>query len=188
MVFEMPVYEVFIDGKPRKIELTKTGENIFAAKMDGKPLKIELPTERLDLEKGFSIKIDDKIYQVSLPELKREEPFSVKVEEAVFKAEVKTSTKKPTLTTFEPTTVTPTTRPVETKPTVEGAVTAPMTGKILSIKVKKGEQVKAGQVLCILEAMKMENEIAAPKSGTVQEILVSEGASVSEGEALFIIV
>jgi biotin carboxyl carrier protein len=62
-----------------------------------------------------------------------------------------------------------------------------MTGKILSIKVKKGEQVKAGQVLCILEAMKMENEIAAPKSGTVQEILASEGSSVGEGETLFII-
>ncbi|MEM3696732.1 MAG: biotin/lipoyl-containing protein [Candidatus Bathyarchaeia archaeon] len=183
----MPVYEVFIDGKPRKIELTKTGENTFTVNLDGKPLKVELHAERLTLEKGFSINIDGKTYGVSLPELKREGPFSVKVEEAVFKAEVKIPTRKPTLTTFEPTTVTPTIRPVETRAAVEGAVTAPMTGKILSIKVKKGEQVKAGQVLCILEAMKMENEIAAPKSGAVQEILVSEGSSVSEGEALFII-
>ncbi|MEM3699995.1 MAG: biotin/lipoyl-containing protein [Candidatus Bathyarchaeia archaeon] len=184
----MPIYEVLIDGKPRKIELTKTGENTFSVILDGKPLKVELPAEKLTLEKVFSIKIDDKTYQVNLPELKREEPFSVKVEEAVFKAEVKAPTRKPIPTTFEPTTVTPTIRPVETKPAVEGTVTAPMTGKILSIKVKKGEQVKAGQVLCILEAMKMENEIAAPKSGTIQEILVSEGSSVNEGEALFIIV
>ncbi|MDI6691161.1 MAG: biotin/lipoyl-binding protein [Candidatus Bathyarchaeota archaeon] len=184
----MPVYEVYIDGKPRKIELTKIGENAFTVKIDGKPLKVELLTQKLELEKGFSIKIDDEKYQVNLPELKREELFSVRVEEAVFKAEVKTPTRKPTLTTFEPTTVTPTIRPVEPKPTLEGAVTAPMTGKILSIKVKKGEQVKAGQVLCILEAMKMENEIAAPKSGIVQEILVSEGSSVNEGEALFVII
>lgn len=185
---KMPVYEVFIDGKPRKIELTKTGEKTFEVKVDGKPLKVELETEKLELEKGFFINIDGKKYQVNLPELKREEPFSVKVEEAVFKAEVKTSMRKLALATFEPTTVAPAKRPAEPKPAVEGAVAAPMTGKILSIKVKKGEQVKVGQVLCILEAMKMENEIAAPKSGTVQEILVSDGSSVSEGEALFIIV
>ncbi|MGQ9539272.1 MAG: biotin/lipoyl-containing protein, partial [Candidatus Bathycorpusculaceae bacterium] len=59
--------------------------------------------------------------------------------------------------------------------------------KILSIKVKKGEQVKAGQVLCILEAMKMENEIAAPMAGTIREVLVSEGASVNDGDPLFVI-
>ncbi|MEM3622559.1 MAG: biotin/lipoyl-containing protein [Candidatus Bathyarchaeia archaeon] len=184
----MPVYEVFIDGKPRKIELAKTGENTFIVKMDGKPLKVELLAEKPKLEKGFSINIDGKTYGVSLPELKREEPFSVKVEEAVFKAEIKTPIKKPIVTTVETAPVTPITRTVELKPAMEGAVSAPMTGKILSIKVKKGEQVKAGQVLCILEAMKMENEITAPKSGTVQEILISEGSSVSEGEALFIII
>jgi biotin carboxyl carrier protein len=62
-----------------------------------------------------------------------------------------------------------------------------MTGKILSVKVKKGEQVKLGQVICILEAMKMENEITAPKAGTVREVHVSEGSSVSEGEPLFVV-
>ena len=50
------------------------------------------------------------------------------------------------------------------KVAVEGAVTAPMTGKIVKVKVKKGDQVKASQVLCVIEAMKMENEISAPKS------------------------
>ncbi|MEM2368086.1 MAG: biotin/lipoyl-containing protein, partial [Candidatus Bathyarchaeia archaeon] len=73
------------------------------------------------------------------------------------------------------------------KQVVSGTVTAPMTGKIISIKVGKGEQVKAGQVLCILEAMKMENEITAPVAGTVREILVSEGVSVNEGDPLFVI-
>lgn len=184
---KMPVYEIFIDGKPRKIELTKTGEKTFEAKVNGKPLKVELEAEKLELEKVFFINIDGKTYQVNLPELKREEPFSVKVEEAIFKAEVKTSIIKPALSTLESTLAVPTKRAVEPKQAMEGAVTAPMTGKILSIKVKKGEQVKAGQVLCVLEAMKMENEIASPKSGTVQEILVSESSSVSEGETLFII-
>ncbi|MGQ9530439.1 MAG: biotin/lipoyl-containing protein [Candidatus Bathycorpusculaceae bacterium] len=184
----MPIYEVFIDGKPRKIELTKSGEKTFTVKIDDKPLKVELEVEKPDLEKSFSVKIDDKIYQINLSELKRDAPFPIKVEEATFKVEVKTSITKPTFTTVEPAIrVTPTEKIVEPRRAIEGAVTAPMTGKILSIKIKKGDHVKAGQVLCILEAMKMENEITASKSGTVQEILVSEGSSVNEGETLFII-
>jgi biotin carboxyl carrier protein len=72
-------------------------------------------------------------------------------------------------------------------PLVEGAVPAPMAGKIVSIKVKKGETVKAGKVLCVLEAMKMENEIASPKTGMVEEIKVQEGKAVNEGDILMII-
>jgi acetyl-CoA/propionyl-CoA carboxylase biotin carboxyl carrier protein len=53
--------------------------------------------------------------------------------------------------------------------------------------VKRGDKVQANQVLCVIEAMKMENEIAAPKAGTVQEVTVSEGAPVNEGETLLVI-
>ncbi len=70
---------------------------------------------------------------------------------------------------------------------VEGAVSAPMPGKILDIKVSVGEQVKKGQVLMILEAMKMENEIVAPKDGTVKEIKVNVGDTVNRGDPLIVI-
>ena len=183
----MPVYEIFIDSKPRKIELTKTGENSFTVKIDDKSLSIELPVDKLDLEKVFSIKIDGKTYQIELPRIDWGKPFPIKVEETTFKAEVKTPRKKPALTAFEPTPLTPSRKAMVTKQVVEGTVTAPMTGKILSVKVKKGDQVELGQVVCILEAMKMENEITAPKDGTVREVYVSEGSSVSEGEPLFIV-
>ncbi len=69
-------------------------------------------------------------------------------------------------------------------PAGEGVVTAPMPGKILRILVKEGEQVKTGQGLLILEAMKMENEIPAPKDGVVKKILVKEGDTVDTGQAL----
>ncbi len=68
-----------------------------------------------------------------------------------------------------------------------GAVTAQIAGRIVRVNVKPGDAVKAGDVLLILEAMKMENEIKAPKDGTVKEVLVSEGARVSEGDALVVI-
>jgi biotin carboxyl carrier protein len=180
----MPVYEVFIDGKPRKIELTKTGESSFAVKTGDKSLTIELPTDKLDLRKGFSMKIDGKAYRIELPEVCLEKLFPVKVEELTFRAEVKTVARKPALTAVEQTFVTPTEKAMTPRQAVEGAITAPMTGRILSVRVKKGEQVKAGQILCVLEAMKMENEIASPKTGTVREVYVSEGSSVSEGEPL----
>jgi biotin carboxyl carrier protein len=180
----LPVYEIFIDGKPRKIELTKTSEGSFTAKIDDEPLSIELPSEKLSLEKEFSIKIDGKNYRVGLHEFERDKVFPLKVEEASFKAEVKTPARKSASTTFEPAPVAPTRRAASADKALEGDITAPMTGKILSVRVSKGDQVKANQIVCVLEAMKMENEIAAPRAGTVQEVYVSEGSSVSEGEVL----
>jgi biotin carboxyl carrier protein len=59
-----------------------------------------------------------------------------------------------------------------------------MPGTILSINVKVGDTVKKGQVLCILEAMKMENEIMAGGDGTVATVAVSQGDSVSTGQVL----
>ena len=66
-------------------------------------------------------------------------------------------------------------------------VKAPMPGNILDVKVKVGDTVKAGTVLCVLEAMKMENEIPAPKDGTVAQVVVTKGASVNAGDALVIL-
>lgn len=74
--------------------------------------------------------------------------------------------------------------PATPAPAGEGVVTAPMPGKILRILVKEGEQVKTGQGLVVLEAMKMENEIPAPKDGVVKKILVKEGDTVDTGQAL----
>ena len=67
------------------------------------------------------------------------------------------------------------------------AVNAPMPGTILKVNVTQGQAVKEGDVLCILEAMKMENEIMAPKSGTVTQVLVSKGSSVDTGAPLVVI-
>ena len=64
------------------------------------------------------------------------------------------------------------------------AVTAPMPGKILGVKASAGQVVKRGQVLLILEAMKMENEIVAPQDGTVATINVAVGDSVEPGATL----
>lgn len=63
-------------------------------------------------------------------------------------------------------------------------VNAPMPGKILSVKVKVGAAVKKGDVILILEAMKMENEVVAPADGTIASVDVNEGATVEAGDVL----
>ena len=66
-------------------------------------------------------------------------------------------------------------------------VDSPMPGTILKVNVAAGQTVNEGDLLVILEAMKMENEIFAPKGGTVTQVLVEKGASVNTGDVLVVI-
>ena len=67
------------------------------------------------------------------------------------------------------------------------AVNAPMPGNILKVNVAQGQAVKEGEVLVILEAMKMENEIVAPRAGTVAQVVVSKGSVVDTGAPLVVL-
>lgn len=64
------------------------------------------------------------------------------------------------------------------------AVTSPMPGTILDVKVSVGQSVKKGDVICVLEAMKMENEIPAPKDGVIASVNVQKGATVAANDTL----
>ncbi|WFA07719.1 DUF2118 domain-containing protein [Tissierella sp. Yu-01] len=66
-------------------------------------------------------------------------------------------------------------------------VEAPMPGTILKVNVSEGQQIKAGDVLLILEAMKMENEILSPRDGKVVSVATSAGTSVNTGDKLAVI-
>ena len=80
--------------------------------------------------------------------------------------------------------------PVAAAPAASGAgesITSPMPGNILSVNVSAGDTVKKGQVLMILEAMKMENEIMSPCDGKVVSVSVAKGAAVESGTLLCVI-
>jgi acetyl-CoA/propionyl-CoA carboxylase biotin carboxyl carrier protein len=68
-----------------------------------------------------------------------------------------------------------------------GAVTSPMQGTLLKVLVAEGDTVTAGQVICVVEAMKMENEIAAPRDGAVTELDVTAGQSISSGQLICVV-
>ena len=70
---------------------------------------------------------------------------------------------------------------------VAGGVTAPLSGRVLRVAAAAGDAVEAGQLLLVLEAMKMENEINAPRAGTVKDVPVAEGDQVAEGDTLAVL-
>lgn len=182
----MPEYEIYVNGKPKKIELIRSGEDSYAAKIDGKSRSFSAPKNALALDKPFAVKLDGKSYKVEVARTEQTREISITVNKTPFKIEVKIPARKAAFAAFEPTTIV-TRRAFANKQVLEGAINAPMTGKIVSIKVSKGDSVKTNQVLCVIEAMKMENEIAASKAGIVREVLVSVGSPVSEGDPLVVI-
>ncbi|MGY3779174.1 biotin/lipoyl-containing protein [Isobaculum melis] len=114
--------------------------------------------------KTYEINVNGKVYQVGVKE----------IDEATYKNH-----------TQQAETVS---APAATAAPVTGGsgatVSAPMPGVLLKIAVNVGDQVKAGQLLCLLEAMKMENEIVAPEDGVVSAIHVKQGEQVEAGAVL----
>jgi pyruvate carboxylase subunit B len=78
-------------------------------------------------------------------------------------------------------------KPQKTKNVQKGSVAAPMQGMILTIKVKVGSEVKEGDVLAMIEAMKMQNAIHSPHTGVVREVLVHEGEIVNSGDVIMVV-
>ena len=68
-----------------------------------------------------------------------------------------------------------------------GELVSPLQGTVLKVAVEKGAQVDEGALICVIEAMKMENEITAPSAGTVEELGVSEGGSIATGDTIAVI-
>ena len=110
--------------------------------------------------KAYKVTVNGNVYEITL--------------EVVDKADIKAA----------PAPVAAAPAPVASAPAGGEAIKAPMPGTILKVNVSNGQAVKKGDVLFVLEAMKMENEIMAPADGTVSSVNVNAGASVEAGSVL----
>lgn len=138
--------------------------------------------------KYYNVTVDGKVYQVAVEETSF---YSAAPAAAPVPMAAPTPVAAPA-PAAAPATPAPAAAPAPAAPAAQapGAgtpVNAPLNGTILAVNVSNGQAVKKGQVLCVIEAMKMENEIMSPADGTISSVLAQKGASVNANDPLFTI-
>lgn len=136
--------------------------------------------------KKFIVKVRGEAYEVEVEEVMEGAGTPAKVA-----ASTVVNTQIPQTPKVAPTPAVATPAPaskVEPQVVTDGEkITAPIPGTILRVNVKVGDKVKSGDVVVVLEAMKLENEISTFVNGEVKQVLTSAGAAVNEGEVLIVI-
>ena len=163
-------YDVIVDGKTHRLELNK-GEKTWICKVDGHRLEVDAALTARDV---LSVLVGGDAF-----EIKRERSLQGELHLVIGSARYAIDVQDP--------------RSLRTRRAAAGGeagpqkITAPMPGKIVRVMVAVGDEVKAGQGVIVMEAMKMQNEMKSPKDGKVQKILTAEGATVNAGDALAVI-
>jgi len=163
-------YDVVVDGKTHRLELTK-GESTWHCKVDGHRIEVDAALTARDV---LSVLVSGDAFEV-----KRERSLAGDVHLVIGSARYAIDVQDP--------------RSLRTRRAAGGGgagpqkITAPMPGKIVRLIVAEKDEVKAGQGVIVMEAMKMQNEMKSPKDGKVQKILVAESATVNAGDVLAVI-
>lgn len=163
-------YDVVVDGKTHRLELTR-GDKTWLCKVDDQEIEIDAALTARDV---MSVLVEGKAYEV-----KRERSLQGELHMVIGSARYAVDVQDP--------------RSLRTRRAAGDAeagpqkLTAPMPGKIVRVMVAVGDEVKAGQGIIVMEAMKMQNEMKSPKDGRVQKILTSEGSTVNPGDTLAVI-
>jgi biotin carboxyl carrier protein len=165
-------YQLHIDGRPLSVELFRPVENSsqLIATIDGR----ELAADVVEIAPGtYSILIGGRSFEVRLEKAGNGLRASAGDREFHIEINDPRSWRRGRAEGIER----------------EGhqQILAPMPGKVVRVLVALGEQVKAGQGLLVVEAMKMQNEVRSPKTGTVEQLSAKEGQAVNAGEILAVV-
>lgn len=163
-------YDVIVDGKTHRLELNK-GETMWHCKVDGHAIEVDAALTARDV---MSVLVGGDAF-----EIKRERSLQGELHLVIGSARYAIDVQDPRSLRKR--------RAAGESEAGPQKITAPMPGKIVRISVKVGDEVKAGQGVIVMEAMKMQNEMKSPKDGKVQKILTTEGATVNPGDVLAVI-
>ncbi len=164
--------KLVIDGQEFDVQMGAEGVSVGG---------VEYPVRTVRQGNIVAVYVNERPYQVQLSASSEAEgPLTVLVDAKEYEVELKGAPSgpkgRPKGAAKRP-----------TPPGGAGAITSQMTGRVIRVDVEPGQAVAQGDVLLIIEAMKMENEVLAPASGTVKEVAVAAGARVSEGDLLIIL-
>ncbi|HWR36619.1 MAG TPA: biotin/lipoyl-containing protein [Clostridia bacterium] len=163
-------YDVVIDGVTHRVQLEK-GESTWLCRVDERELEVDAALTARDV---LSVILGGKAY-----EIKRERSLTGEIHMIVGSARYAAEVHDP--------------RSLRSRRAAAGVgegpqkLLAPMPGKVVRILVAEKDEVRVGQGLIVVEAMKMQNELKSPKTGIVQKIMVAEGANVNSGDGLAIV-
>lgn len=162
------MYYVKIGDKEKKIGILEQSGTVFDVELDGKPYRVDF----VKAENSYSLIVDGKSYEIDCDIAGNR--YDIWIRGNYFPISVLTEAEK-RLQLSKKKKGTGGPQIVETE----------MPGKIVSVKKNKGDTVKKGETVIVLEAMKMQNEILSPKDGTIEEIYVKDAQIVEASEKLF---
>jgi biotin carboxyl carrier protein len=161
-----------ITGENHEIEIRRDGSKVFA-RIDEREYELEASEVEPNV---FLFKHDERIYELFVePRIDKNAPFNVKVKNHEFNIEI-----------FDPKRLGGSKSAGASADGLVEIKTA-MPGKVVRVLAEAGAEIKAGEGVIVVEAMKMQNELKSPKDGRVSEIRFTEGATVNAGEILAII-
>jgi len=183
----MKKYTIKVNGSPYNLEIEFINDETLI-KLNDEPFNVKIITSTPE-ENSIVAKIGEIAYQIIFKEeITLNNPFKISVNEEDVNIELeeweipKLEPKRPSVSLQE--IPTPEGLMAPHAPIPGDQIFAPMPGRVLKINVNVGDQIEVGDVVMIVESMKMENEIVATKPGTIKEICISEGKSVGRNDVL----
>lgn len=162
-----------IDHEKHDVEIERGGDSNLVAKIDGKQYRLEVSEPEPNV---YLFKHENQIYQIFVsPNEKAGEPFAVNVGSRNYDVKI-----------YDPKRLRGSDANGEHETGASEIKTA-MPGKLVRVLTEVGAEIKKGDGVLIVEAMKMQNEMKAPRDGTVKEIRFAEGATVNAGDVLAVI-
>lgn len=179
----MTIHEFLVNKKPHRVRVLERNGSTFLVEVNEKTVTVKLKNPNQG--KTAIMEINGRSFKAKIEKNQRN-ILQIKIGGKIFEVQRQPKTIKETAVKLGPATT------IARKPTAsfrieKDAVVAPIAGKIVLLKASVGQKVEKGECICVLEAMKMENEIAAPKAGVIKEIRVTKGAIVNKGDVLAVI-
>ncbi len=162
------IFDATVDGRAARVEVRSAG-GLYTVLVDGRPLRVGVhPTAR----HFTTLIVDGKSYDAGV--LRQGAAHAVAVGGQTFEVALTAAARGAAASH----------RKSASGP---AKVSAPMPGKIVRVSATPGQEVKAGECLVVMEAMKMENEIRSPRAGRIRDVVVKEGQAVESGALLLLV-